>query len=77
MADLTYTQDKMFTRFYAENAQGENAWREMASKMDGVAAVFNFEAQAVIQQLKKAGYKIAKAKSSTQTMSQILNELGI
>lgn len=66
MTDLTYVQDKMFTSFIAQSPDGEAAWREMASKMNGSAKVFNFEAHNVIIQLRRAGYKVTKAKKITQ-----------
>jgi hypothetical protein len=76
--DLTYTQDKMFTRFIAQSKEGETAWREMAVKMNGVASVFNFDAHNVILQLRRAGYKVGKAKPiSKKEIDNILNELGI
>ncbi len=74
--DLTYSQDKMFTTFYAESAAGEDAWREMANKMNGVAKVLNFEAKALIIQLRGFGYSVRKAAKPTQTIDQILKELG-
>ena len=74
--DLTYTQSGMFTRFMPETTAGEDAWREMASKMDGVAAVLNFQAKAVISQLRAAGYKVGKAKPVTKKeMNDIYAEL--
>lgn len=76
MTDLTYIQDKMFTTFMPETPAGETAWCEMAKKMDGVAKVFNFEANNVILQLRRAGYKVAKAKKVTKKeMQDIFNEL--
>ena len=76
MTDLTYSRDKMFTTFYAESAEGETAWNEMAAKLDGVAKVFNFDAHNVIIQLRRAGYKVAKAKKVTKKeMSAIFAEL--
>jgi len=65
MTDLEYMNDGMFTRFYPNTPAGEDAWREMA-KRDGVAAVLTHETKAVIAQLKKAGYSVAKAKKPSQ-----------
>lgn len=74
--DLTYTQCRMFTRFIAQSTAGEDAWREMASKMNGVASVLNFQAKAVISQLRAAGYKVSKAKPVTKKeMNDIYAEL--
>jgi len=75
--DLTYMTDGMFTRFIADSEAGVSAWNEMASKMNGVAAVLNFEAKSVIAQLRAAGYKVAKAKKCNQSIDSILAELGV
>lgn len=77
MNDLTYTQDGMFTRFIPETAAGESVWNTMAEQMGGVAAVLNFEANKVIQQIRSAGYKVEKAKKFTGNIDDILKELGI
>ena len=76
--DISYTSDKMFTRFLPESKAGEDVWREMASKMGGVAAVFNFESKAIIAQMRAAGYKVGKAKPIKLDMSddEILAALG-
>jgi type IV secretory pathway VirB9-like protein len=71
MMDLTYTTDKMFTRFIPQTTAGENAWRELAAQNDGVATVFNFHAQAVIAGLRNAGYKVAKAAKQKISMVEI------
>lgn len=76
MTDLTYVKDKMFTSFIAQSPDGETAWREMANKMNGAAKVFNFEAHNIITQLRRAGYKVTKAKKVTQKeMNEIFTEL--
>lgn len=74
MTDLEYSQQGMFTRFYANTLDGEDAWREMA-KESGAAAVLNFEAKRIISQLRSAGYTVAKAKKSPNTIDSILAEL--
>ena len=75
--DLTYTQTGMFTRFIPESKAGEDAWREMANKMGGVAAVLNFEAKNVISQLRNAGYKVGKAKPVKMSDDKLLEALGV
>lgn len=76
MTDLTYTNDGLFTRFYPETDEGENAWREMALE-DGVAAVMSVHAKAVIAQLRAAGYVVRKAKPCAMSVDDILAELGV
>jgi hypothetical protein len=75
MKDLTYTQDKMFTRFYAESQAGIEAYNTMARQLGGVAAVLNSQASNVLYQLRKAGYKVSKAKPTNMTIDEILKEL--
>lgn len=75
MTDLTYTQDKMFTTFYPESKDGELAWNEMAEKMNGVAKVMNCEANNVIANLRRYGYKVKKADKPDMSMDEILKEL--
>ena len=72
--DITYSVDGMFTRFYPETPCGKDVWIEMA-KEDGVAAVLNFEAQSIIRQIRKAGYKVAKAKPPVESIEDILKQL--
>lgn len=77
--DISYTNDKMFTRFMPESKAGEEVWREIANKMDGVAAVLNFEAKAIITQMRAAGYKVGKAKPVKLDMGddELLAALGV
>jgi len=73
--DLIYKQDGMFTRFYPETKAGETAWNEMANQMNGVAAVLNFEAKAVIAQLRAAGYRVSKASKLNVSDDELLAQL--
>lgn len=75
-ADIEYSNHGLFTRFYPNTAAGESVWREMA-KEDGVAAVLSFEAKKTIAQIRAAGYSVAKAKKTTQSIDDILAELGV
>jgi hypothetical protein len=75
-ADIEYTNSGMFTRFYPNTSAGEAVWREMA-KQDGVAAVLSFEAKKTIAQIRAAGYTVAKAKKPTESVDDILAELGV
>lgn len=76
MIDIEYTTTGLFTRFIPNTPAGEDAWREMA-RDDGCAAVLNIHAKNVIGQLRSAGYKVAKAKKTTQSIDEILVELGV
>lgn len=69
MTDIIYIKDGMFTKFFPETPEGEAVWREMANKMNGVAVVLNFEAQRIIYEIRKAGYKVSKARPVKMDMS--------
>ena len=73
--DITYTTGKMFTTFYSESKEGDEIWREMANKMDGVAKVLNFEANKIIHQIRNAGFIVKKAQKTNLTIDEILDEL--
>lgn len=76
MTDLTYTQDSMFTRFVPQTDAGESVWRSMVEQ-HGAAAVLNHEAKRVMVEMRKAGYKVAKAKPvKAGEIDAILAELG-
>lgn len=66
MTDLIYTQNALFTTFYAQTKEGEQAEYQIAVKFDGLPQVFNFHAKSTIRQLRKAGYTVAKAKKPTK-----------
>jgi predicted Fe-Mo cluster-binding NifX family protein len=75
MADLTYSQDNIWTRFYPETEAGKEAWDAMHNQGSVNATVLNSHAPSVIYQLKKAGFKVSKAKPCKLTMDDILKEL--
>ena len=59
--DLTFSNYGMFTRFYPETPDGRAAWDNIAIGTEGTGAVLTIHAAAVIRQLRKAGYSVAKA----------------
>ena len=66
-ADIEYTQDGMFTRFMAVSDQGAVAWNQLASVTDGTGAVLNIQAEQFINDFRKAGYVVRKAKKATKS----------
>lgn len=72
--DLEYINTGLFTRFMPNTKAGEDAWRDMHFQNNG-AAILTIHAKAVIAQLRAAGYSVAKAKKSTQSIDDILAEL--
>lgn len=60
--DLTYGPAGMFVAFYPETAAGEAAWAELAAHTLGTAKFLPQHVASVIDQLRAAGYRVAKAK---------------
>lgn len=73
--DITYKDHGLFTAFYAETKEGENAWRELASVTDGTGKVLTIQAKQFIASLRKAGYTVSKAKEAEQSLDDIFAEL--
>ena len=73
--DITYKDHGLFTAFYAETKEGENAWRELASVTDGTGKVLAIQAKQFIASLRSAGYVVQKAKESKQSLDDIFAEL--
>ena len=74
MHDLEYINTGLFTRFFPCSPAGEDAWRVMEGSNHG-SAVLTIHAKAVIAQLNRAGYRVRKAKKSSMSIDDILNEL--
>lgn len=62
MTDLTYFDDGLFTRFMPSTPAGETAWRVIAGQTDGTGKVLTIHAASTCQQLRTAGYSVAKGK---------------
>lgn len=60
--DLTYGPAGMFVAFYPETAAGEAAWAELAAHSLGTAKFLPTQLDAIVAQLRAAGYRVAKAK---------------
>jgi len=76
--DLEYITTGLFTRFIPVTKAGEDAWRVMhEAKGD---AVLSIHAENVIGQLRRAGYKVTKAKKpakvTAKEVDELLKELG-
>ena len=74
MSDLSYSTEGMFTQFFADSLAGENAWRTMAVVCDGNAKIFTIHLASTLAQLRNAGYVVRKAKKSSLTMSDIMQD---
>lgn len=67
--DLTYTDMGLFTMFYPETKEGEQAWRELATVTDGTGKVLTIQSKQFIDSLRKAGYIVQKAKKAKDVPS--------
>jgi len=72
MKDLTYIQEKIFTKFIPNTKAGEEAWNVM--QKDGVASVYNQHAEDVIKQLTDAGYTVEKSIFHCNLMDSLSEE---
>ena len=73
MSDLIYTSNGFFTRFIANTKEGEEAYNEIY-RVTGDGAVRNDHLKQTLNQLRKAGYKVTKAKTDNINISDILSE---
>ena len=74
MSDLIYTQNGFYTRFFADTKDGEVAISEMI-RVTGDNVIRNDHLKAVLKQLRKAGYKVYKAKPTKESKEKVLAEL--
>lgn len=81
--DLTYKTTGFFTVFFPETKEGETAYNEMCNTLgNNSAKILTRDLKTTLYQLKKAGYKVAKAKKPKLNINDILDselfkELGI
>lgn len=73
--DITYKDLGLFTAFYAETKEGEQAWAQLASVTDGTGKVLSIQAKQFIDSLKKAGYIVQKARPTKESLDDILAQL--
>tara|TARA_R110002096_G_scaffold45503_2_gene122134 strand:- start:827 stop:1084 length:258 start_codon:yes stop_codon:yes gene_type:complete len=71
--DLLYTQNGMFTRFTPNTEAGETALLDIY-KITGDGAVRNDHLKSTLRQLRKAGYKVSKAKKVTDKEMKVVFE---
>lgn len=76
--DLIYWRDDLFTRFHPETKAGEDAWRAIAAKCDGTAAVFHHQEASTLRRLRAAGFSAAFRRAvpvGDMTDDELLHEL--
>ena len=73
--DITYLTTGLFTSFYPESKEGEQAYSEFLEQNEGNNKIFTIHLKTVLYQFRKAGYIVRKAKKPTQSIDEILNEL--
>lgn len=74
MSDLIYTQNGFFTRFVPNTKEGEEAYREIY-RVTGDGVLRNDHLKATLKQLRKAGYKVSKAKISKVKKEKVMSEI--
>ena len=74
MSDLMYTQNGLFTRFFANTKDGETAINEII-RVTGDNIVRNDHLKSVLKQLRKSNYKVCKAKTTKKSKEKVLAEL--
>jgi hypothetical protein len=72
MNDLEYLKQGLFTSFFPNTKEGEQAWREIAAQSEGTGKIFTMHLPAVLSQLRKAGFKVAKSKKATKADFQAI-----
>lgn len=74
-ADIEYIDDGMFITFVPNTPEGEQVWRQLAESTDGTGKVFAIHAKQVVQDMRKAGYTVRKAKpASKKDINKMLKE---
>jgi hypothetical protein len=78
--DLTYLKQGMFTAFFPESREGEDAWRAIAKQTEGTGKVFTVQLPAVLAQLRKAGYTVKQTEKKNEEwiraeMAKILKQI--
>ncbi|MGF6996768.1 hypothetical protein [Paraburkholderia sp. GAS32] len=75
--DISYKKDGLFTTFFADSQQGGTAVSDLMTQNGGSNKVLTIHADAVITQLRAAGYTVRKARPvSAKEVDSILAELG-
>lgn len=76
--DLEYYRVGNWTRFVPSSPSGEEAYLIMVNQLGGESVdILTIHESNVLKQLRNAGYKVSKLKSTTQSIDEILAELGV
>lgn len=75
-SDVSYIDGGLFTTFLGDSAQGGAAVSDMMNQNGGSNKVLTIHAEAVIKQLRDAGYTVHKARPvSAKELDSIMAEL--
>ena len=81
MKDIVYINQGLFTAFIPQTMAGEVVFNAMAADTHGTGKVLSVHAEAVIQQIKQAGYTVGKAPKvkalTADDLDKMMKELGI
>lgn len=80
--DLEYLTTGLFTSFFPNTRNGEEAWREIAKQTDGTGKIFTMHLKDTLKQLRKAGLVVKKCKKlnkkeELELIYKEMDELGI
>ena len=75
MPDLTYQTLGLFTAFYPETDAGHVAWLQIFNQTDHTGKVMALHLESTLQQLRAAGYSVAKAARVKMTDDELLSVL--
>lgn len=74
--DIEYIEQGLFTSFVPVSADGEKLWLELINQNSGSGKILTIHAKSVIEQIKKAGYNVGKArKISEKEFQKFIKEL--
>lgn len=74
--DLTYLTTGLFTVFFPESEQGDDAYYHICEVVKNSSAkILTRDLKNTLHQLRKSGYIVRKAKKPKQTIDDVFNEL--
>ncbi len=77
--DISYNDDGLYTSFFPETLEGEDAVNDLMTQNEGSNKVLSIYAKSVILQLRKAGYSVRKKvhKKIKESDAELLAALGL
>lgn len=74
-ADIEYVKCGMFVTFVPNTTEGEHLWKQLAEATEGTGKVLAMHAKQAINDIRKAGYTVRKAKDvNKKDVNKMLDE---